>query len=96
MTIELGGVLVPHPVCQAHQLSHGGLPTQIRKGETIQVAPVDESLPITVVLWHWASELPADLQLPDPFAQPALTKLMYRVPVQTSQVILLPADKLQR
>ena len=53
-------------------------------------------MPITVVLWHWASELPADLQLPDPFAQSALTKLMYRVPVHTPQVILTPVDTLQR
>ncbi|MCU1347516.1 MAG: hypothetical protein JWO56_546, partial [Acidobacteria bacterium] len=86
--IEMGGVPVPPEVVQYYQLIRGKGPLQIRKGQTIAVAPIDSSQPLAILLWHWSADLPADQRVPDPFSNPLTLRNMARTPVEQPIVVL--------
>lgn len=89
-TIGMAGVPIPRRVLQFYQLLRGGDVLQIRNGDTVRVAPIDASLPLTVFLWPWPQDAPLKLLTDDPFETPAALRLMHQEPVTGSLVVLYP------
>lgn len=88
--LEMNGAIVPSVALNYYQAIHQKPPAQIRRGETIQIAPVASSA-MVILLWHWISDLPPEFQVAgDPFANAAAVRRMYRLPVTGTDVILKP------
>jgi hypothetical protein len=90
MGIEMGGIQIPYAVLWFHQALMHLPPLQLRKGQAVQLAPIDRSLPLTVLLWHWPQDVPAGLRVGNPFTNPAALRLMYRAPITGLQLVLTP------
>lgn len=90
--LEMGGVTVPSQVFQFYQAIRGMLPVQIRRGETAEFAPIDDSGPIAILLWKWVRDLPKALRFTDPFGTAEALRLMYRAPVRSPVVVLTPGQ----
>jgi hypothetical protein len=88
--IEMGDAPVPSDVLRYFQMMANQSSPEIRPGDTVQFGAIDASAPITVLLWHWVTDVPSQLTFADPFVVPAALRLMYRAPVTGSQVVLKP------
>jgi hypothetical protein len=89
-TIGMAGVPIPRRILQFYQLLRGADVLQIRNGDTVRIAPIDASLPLSVFLWPWPQDAPLKLLTEDPFETPAALRLMHQEPVTASLVVLYP------
>ena len=54
----MGGVPVPSEVLLYYQTITDQSSPEIRPGETVHFGAMDASAPISVLLWHWVTEVP--------------------------------------
>ena len=87
--LEIDGVVVPSLVWQYYQSIRGGEALQIRRGQTLQLAPV-QGASLVILLWKWMDDLPPDLRIEEPFANASTLVLMHRAIVKSDDVVLNP------